>query len=128
LETLLIEIFRIIINLLTPWNIKDLSYISKRLREVYLLFLFYYIEFQFSETGFNRLKSLLKSNIRNHIISFTYIIPELLKANILDFDYFKSNILIPDNYIEIVKELYNTGSEIDKCPLYIIIYKTIYNI
>ncbi len=47
---------------------------------------------------------------------------------ILDFNYFKSNILTPNKYIDIVKEIYNKGDNIDKIPLYISIYKTLYNI
>jgi hypothetical protein len=80
LETLPTEIFRIIIDLLTPWNVKDLSRVSKRLRESCLPSLFRRVEFQFSEAGFDGLKSLLKSDVRNHIVSFTYVVPELLKA------------------------------------------------
>lgn len=50
------------------------------------------------------------------------------RIDILDFDYFKSKILTPNSYIEIAKELYNAGSKADKCPLYMVIYKTIYSI
>jgi hypothetical protein len=81
LETLPTEIFRIIINFLTPWAVKDLSRTSKRLREACLPSLFRRIEFQFSEAGFDGLKSLLKSDARNYIVSFTYAVPELLKAS-----------------------------------------------
>jgi hypothetical protein len=80
LETLPTEIFRIIIDFLTPWVVKDLSRASKRLRESCLPSLFRRVKFQFSEAGFDGLKSLLKSDARNHIVSFTYVVPELLKA------------------------------------------------
>ncbi|KAH8746057.1 hypothetical protein F5882DRAFT_232761, partial [Hyaloscypha sp. PMI_1271] len=103
------------------------------LREVYLLSLFYYIKIQFLAAGFNRLKNLMKLDTCYYIVSFTYIVLELLKANkyisyllkILDFNYFKSNLLTPNNYIEIVKDLYNNSSKANKYPLYIVIYKTI---
>jgi hypothetical protein len=80
LETLPTEISRIIIDFLRPWEVKDLSRASKRLREACLPSLFRRVEFQFSEAGFDGLKSLLKSDARNHIVSFTYAVPELLKA------------------------------------------------
>ena len=80
LETLPTEISHIIIDFLTPWNVKDLSRVSKRLREACKPSLFRRVKFQFSEAGFDGLKSLLKSDARNHIASFTYAVPELLKA------------------------------------------------
>ena len=42
--------------------------------------LFHQVEFQFSEAGFDELKSLLKSDVRHHVVSFTYVVPELLKT------------------------------------------------
>jgi hypothetical protein len=80
LETLPTEIFRIILDFLRRSDVKDLSRASKRLREACLPSLFRRVEFQFSEAGFDELKSLLKSDARNHIVSFTYAVPELLKA------------------------------------------------
>ena len=80
LETLPTEISRIIINLLSPWDVKNLSRASKRLREVCLPSLFRCVEFQFSEAGFNGLKSLLKSDTRYYVISFNYAVLELLKT------------------------------------------------
>jgi hypothetical protein len=80
LETLPIEISRIIIDLLLPWHVKDLSRASKRLREACLPSLVRRVEFQFSEAGFDGLKSLLTSDARHHVVSFTYVVPDLLKA------------------------------------------------
>ncbi|KAH8744176.1 hypothetical protein F5882DRAFT_313220, partial [Hyaloscypha sp. PMI_1271] len=97
------------------------------LREVYLLSLFYYIKIRFLEARFNKLKNLIKLNTRYYIVSFTYIVPELLKTKILDFNYFKSNLLTPNNYIKIVKDLYNNNNKVNKYPLYIVIYETIYS-
>ncbi|KAH8745171.1 hypothetical protein F5882DRAFT_312818, partial [Hyaloscypha sp. PMI_1271] len=97
------------------------------LREVYLLSLFYRIKIRFLEAGFNRLKNLIKLDTRYYIVSFTYIVLELLKAKMLDFNYFKSNLLTPNNYIETAKDLYNDNSEANKYPLYIVIYETIHS-
>ncbi|KAG0644948.1 hypothetical protein D0Z07_9341 [Hyphodiscus hymeniophilus] len=128
LETLPTEIFRIIINFLCPWDVKDLSRSSKRLREACLPSLFRRVKFQFSQAGFDGLKNLLKSDARNHIVSFTYVVPELLKADLLDFDYFRSDILTPDSYVETAKELYDAGDEADGCTPYMVIYETAHSI
>ena len=44
-------------------------------------------------------------------------------VGILDFDRFKYDIVIPNDYTGIGKDLYNTDY-----PLYIAIYETIYSI
>jgi hypothetical protein len=79
LETLPIEI-SCIIDLLRPWEVKDLSRASKRLREACLPSLFCCVKFPFSDTGFDGMKRLMKSDVRYHVVSFTYAVPELLKA------------------------------------------------
>jgi hypothetical protein len=80
LETLPTEILSTIIGLLPFWEVKDLSRASRRLRKVCIPSLFHHVEFQFSETGFEGLKSLLESDVRDHVVCFTYSVPELLKA------------------------------------------------
>ena len=80
LETLPMEISCIIIGLLSPWEVKDLSRVSKRLREASLPSLFCCVEFPFSDTGFDGMKRLMKSDARYHVVSFTYAVPELLKT------------------------------------------------
>lgn len=79
-ETLLTEISRSIIDLLAFWEVKRLSHASKRVREACLLSLFCCIEIAFSDDGFNGLKSLIESDTRYYIVSFTYVVLELLKA------------------------------------------------
>jgi hypothetical protein len=49
-------------------------------------------------------------------------------TEILDFDYFKSDILTPDSYVESAKELYDAAGEADGCPPYMIIYEAVHNI
>ncbi|KAL3418453.1 hypothetical protein PVAG01_10169 [Phlyctema vagabunda] len=64
----------------------------------------------------------MESNARYHVVSFTYAVPTLLSAEILDFNRFKSDLLTLDNYVETAKDLYDTGGEADKCPSYMVIY------
>lgn len=132
-----------------PSDIKRLSRASKQLREVCLLSLFCRIKIRFSKAGFNKLKNLIKLDTCYYIISFTYIVPELLKTNkyisyilkvyqnyanatyscakILDFNRFKSNLLTPNSYVKTAKDLYDAGNKADEYPLYIVIYETIYS-
>jgi hypothetical protein len=137
-----------IIDLLVLWEVKNLSRVSKRVRETCMPSLFRCIEIPFSKDGFNGLKSLINTDARYHIISFTYVVPKLLKAGnnlsskqsaritlmlllpyteILDFSYFKSNLLTPDSYVETTKEIYDAGGEADEYPLYMVIYETLHD-
>lgn len=77
-ETLTAEPLHLIIDLLSLSDIKQLSSVNTRLREACLPFLFRHIKFQFSKIGFDDLRSLSNSDARHHVISFTYIVPELL--------------------------------------------------
>ncbi|KAH6716425.1 hypothetical protein BKA61DRAFT_721020 [Leptodontidium sp. MPI-SDFR-AT-0119] len=94
-ETLPTEISRSIIDLFAFWEVKRLSCASKSVREACLLSLFRCIEIAFSDDGFNGLKSLIELDTRYYIVSFTYVVPELLKA-----------------------EIYDAGGEADEYPLY----------
>ncbi|KAH7408852.1 hypothetical protein BKA64DRAFT_773287 [Cadophora sp. MPI-SDFR-AT-0126] len=85
-----------------PSEISHLSRISKSVKEACIPCIFHSVEILFSTDGFNGLKSLIKSDTRYHIISFTYVIPELLKPKILDFSCFQSQLLTPDNYRSII--------------------------
>ncbi|KAH6662963.1 hypothetical protein B0J14DRAFT_621705 [Halenospora varia] len=118
LETLSIEIFYNIIDLLTPWDVKDLSRASKRVRELCLLSLFRCVEFPFSNAGFDGLTSLTKSDTRYHVVSLTYTVPQLLKTEILDFNRFKSDLLTLDSYVETAKDIYDANGKADECPSY----------
>jgi hypothetical protein len=77
-ETLTAEALFVVIGLLPLWEIKQLSCTSTRLREACLPFLFRHVKFRFSKSGFDDLRSLIDSEARQHVISFTYIVPELL--------------------------------------------------
>ncbi|KAH6703074.1 hypothetical protein BKA61DRAFT_191912 [Leptodontidium sp. MPI-SDFR-AT-0119] len=150
-ETLPTEISRIIIDRLPLWDVKDLSRTSKSVREACMPFLFRCVEIPFSTDGFNNLKSLINTDARYHIVSFTYVVPELLKAGnilsfmlnksagitltqplsrteILDFSCFKYDLLTPDSYVETAKEIYDGGGRADEYPSYMAIYETLHDI
>ncbi|KAG9228391.1 hypothetical protein BJ875DRAFT_547775 [Amylocarpus encephaloides] len=135
LETLLTEILQAVVGHLIPWDIKGLSYTSKRLRQASLSILFRHVKFEFSLAGIKGLKDLLKSNVCGHIVSFSYGITELLKTGtylqsleILDFDLFRSKILTPDSYMEHANDMYDEGYEADEFNSYMAIYKSVHAI
>ncbi|KAG4427933.1 hypothetical protein IFR05_016583 [Cadophora sp. M221] len=123
-ESLPTEISRIIIDLLPLWDIKDLSRTSKSVREACMPSLFRCVEIPFSTDGFNRLKSLMNMDACYYIISFIYVVLELLKS---DFSDFKYDLLTPDSYVEIAKEIYDGGGGADEYPSYMVIYETLHD-
>jgi hypothetical protein len=80
LESLPTEILRDIVDLLPLQDIKQLSCASKRLREICLPPLFRRVNVEFSQAGFENLSDILKSDVRYHVVSFTYIAPDLLRT------------------------------------------------
>ena len=68
-----------IVNFLPPWEIEGLSCANKKLREASIPVLFPAVKFEFSKTSLNELKNLSDSNIRQHVISLTYVAPEILR-------------------------------------------------
>ncbi|KAH7305379.1 hypothetical protein BKA65DRAFT_531191 [Rhexocercosporidium sp. MPI-PUGE-AT-0058] len=127
-ETLPTEISCIIIDLLLLWDVKYLSCTCKSVREACMPSLFRYVEIPFSTDGFNNLKRLINRDACYYIISFTYVVLELLKAEILDFDCFKYDFLTFDSYVEIAKEIYDGGGGADEYPLYMIIYESLHDV
>ncbi|OBT47084.1 hypothetical protein VE00_03134 [Pseudogymnoascus sp. WSF 3629] len=125
LKTLPTEILHAVVDHLAPWEIKRLSYTSKRLRQACLSILFRNVTFDFSLTRIEGLKDLLKSNVCSYIVSFTYEITELLNP---DFDLFRSDILSLDSYVDIAKDKYDVRYEADEFHSYTAIYKTIHDI
>ncbi|KAH6696619.1 hypothetical protein BKA61DRAFT_497630, partial [Leptodontidium sp. MPI-SDFR-AT-0119] len=118
----------IIIDLLPLWDVKDLSRTSKSVREACMPSLFRCVEIPFSTDGFNKLESLINTDARYYIVSFTYVVPELLKPKILDFSCFKYDLLTPDSYMETAKEIYDGGNRANDYPSYIVIYETLHDI
>ena len=74
-ETLTAESLYLVIDLLLLSEIKQLSCTNTLLRRACLPFLFHHVKFQFSESGFNDLRSLLNSEAHQHVVSFTYMAP-----------------------------------------------------
>ncbi|KAK8142117.1 hypothetical protein G3M48_009321 [Beauveria asiatica] len=128
LERLPTEIIHAVVEFLEPWSIKKLSYTSKRLRQACLPTIFRRVKFEFSLAGIEGMKGLLKSNVRSYVTSFSYEVPELLKPEILYFDCFRSDILTPDKYVDMVKDMYDEGDDADDFPSYMSIYKTVHDI
>ncbi|KAM3556917.1 hypothetical protein ARSEF4850_005305 [Beauveria asiatica] len=128
LERLPTEIIHAVVEFLEPWSIEKLSYTSKRLRQACLPTIFRRVKFEFSLAGIEGMKGLLKSNVRSHVTSFSYEVPELLKPEILYFDCFRSDILTPDKYVDMAKDMYDEGDDADDFPSYMSIYKTVHDI
>jgi hypothetical protein len=65
---------------LEPEDIEALSCTNKRLREVSIPLLFQAVRFEFSKSSLNGLQRLSNSDIRQHVLSLTYVAPEILKS------------------------------------------------
>lgn len=70
---------------LGPWDIEELSCVNKRLRAASLSVLFRAVKFEFSKTGLNGLERISDSDIRQHVVSLTYVAPEILKPGKIIF-------------------------------------------
>ncbi|CAG7937912.1 unnamed protein product [Penicillium nalgiovense] len=98
LESLPTEILRVVVSHLFIQDMKHLASASKRLRDVCLPYLFHNVVFSFSDSGLDGLRLLMQSDVRQYVVSFTYLIPELLRPETMDFEFFRCNILPPGNY------------------------------
>jgi hypothetical protein len=79
LELLPNEILYMVVQLLCMYDVGHLAFTSNRLREVCIPYLFRNVRFSFSSSGFGELRRLLLSDVRQNVVSFTYVIPELLR-------------------------------------------------
>lgn len=75
------EVFQELLAHLSRRDIKNVSCSSKRLREICGPIIFRDVCFQFCEAGFEGLKLLLLSEVHQHVVSFTYVIPELFQLS-----------------------------------------------
>ncbi|KAJ5481508.1 hypothetical protein N7475_000320 [Penicillium sp. IBT 31633x] len=106
LESLPTEILCVVVSHLFIQDMKHLASASKRLRDVCLPYLFHNVVFSFSDSGLDGLRLLIQSDVRQYVVSFTYVIPELLRpenltnmgGETMDFEFFRCNILPPGNY------------------------------
>ncbi|KAJ9315767.1 hypothetical protein DTO271D3_4023 [Paecilomyces variotii] len=124
LELLPTEILYDIRDLLQIQDIKHLSCVSKKLRQICLPLLFHEVKFRFSKPGFDELRSFIESEVRHYTVSFTYVAPQLLRPEILDFEYWTSNLFTfqTHRYVEEAKELYDLKYHDGECPSYMVIY------
>lgn len=79
LDLLHSDILSRIVRFLQPGDIEELSCVNKRLRDASIPALFRAVRFEFSKSSLNGLKRLSNSNIRQHVVSLTYVAPEILK-------------------------------------------------
>jgi hypothetical protein len=79
LDLLHSDILSRIVRFLQLGDIEELSCVNKRLRDASIPVLFRAVRFEFSKSSLNGLKRLSDSNIRQHVVSLTYVAPEILK-------------------------------------------------
>lgn len=79
LEPLPAELLYLVVKQLLIQDLKHLSCVSKRLRNVCLPYLFHEVRFSCSASGLDGLRRLMLSDVRQYVVSFTYMIPELLR-------------------------------------------------
>ncbi|KAJ5988273.1 hypothetical protein N7481_003483 [Penicillium waksmanii] len=111
------EILFCVVNCLQKRDIKEFSCVSKRARDVCLPFLFREVSIDFSSAGFRKLDKMLHSHICRYIVSFQYIVQDLvkpgkiplrkqyaqkanLKPAIYNYERFKTDFLTPEYYVE----------------------------
>lgn len=145
LDCLPIEVVQLVIHHLSCWETKQLSQVNRRLRSICIPFVFRCVRFEFSRNSLRDLKDLFTSELRHHVLSFTYVAPELLKdgmlphgtgrkfeltrsIDVVNFDHFKSSILTPDNYVDEAKTLYDYGHPPEFYPPYVAIFTALQKI
>ncbi|KAJ5450745.1 uncharacterized protein N7458_007194 [Penicillium daleae] len=126
LDLLTSDILSRIVGFLQPGDIEELSCVNKRLRDASIPLLFRAVRFEFSKSSLNGLKRLSNSDIRHHVVSLTYVAPEILKPEIMDSQSFTSELLTPDDYTDWMFE--GRGFLPDDCPSYMLVYDVLRDI
>lgn len=98
------ELTTIVTDFLCNKDVKNLSLVCRKLREMSLSRIFRNVQFPFSSSGFSALRELLLSDIRYNVVSFTYKVPELLSSELQNLNFFENNILKAEEYSEIWKK------------------------
>lgn len=75
------EVLQEILRHLAYPDVKSVSCSSKRLREICEPVMFRHVRFFFCEAGFKALKHFLQSDVHQHVVSFTYVFPELFQLS-----------------------------------------------
>lgn len=78
LDLLPTPILCMIVEMLFPEAIDSVSCVNKQLREICVPYLFRKVKFEFSKAGFDSLRSLSDSALRQYVSSLTYVVPLLL--------------------------------------------------
>jgi hypothetical protein len=81
LDSLPVGVFNMIVDSLSTIEVKYLSCISKSLRKICVPHIFHNITLEFSKSGFEEIRQLAISKIRQHVVSFTCLAPELLNPS-----------------------------------------------
>lgn len=74
-----VEIIILIARSLSLGEIKQLSQVNKLMRVVCAPLIFQSIRLEFSHKSLQRLEALALSELHHHVLSLTYVVPELLK-------------------------------------------------
>ncbi|KAJ5183278.1 hypothetical protein N7492_000894 [Penicillium capsulatum] len=145
------EILYSIVKYLYFWEVKSLSCVSRRMRDVCVPTLFRNISFEFSDAGFDVLESLLQSQLRQYVASIEYVVPKLLKpgkypcgkhfnvkpdleSELLSYATFKTQILTPEDYVDVheawddavlLNDWDDLGYDVRFHTSYTLVYKTI---
>jgi hypothetical protein len=82
LDLLPVELIRQVVGGLNVQNIKSLSCVSNRLRAICVPFIFHSMSFSSSEAGLNKLSQFAKSQICDHVVSFSYNAEHLLESGL----------------------------------------------
>lgn len=118
--TLPTELISIVTDCLCNKDVKNLSLVCRKLRDMSLSRIFRNVRFPFSSSGFSALRELSLSDMRYYVVSFTYKVPELLSsgrdlapcasgmtnniAELQNLKFFEENILKAEEYNEIWKK------------------------
>lgn len=118
--TLPTELTTIVTDCLCNKDVKNLSLVCRKLREISLSRIFRNVRFPFSSYGFSALRELLLSDMRYYVVSFTYKVPELLSSGkdlapcasgitndiieMQNLNFFEENVLKAEEYNEIWKK------------------------
>ncbi|PYH75992.1 hypothetical protein BO82DRAFT_348025 [Aspergillus uvarum CBS 121591] len=99
LDTIPTEIILLILTSLQFSGIKSLSCVNRQLRHICIPLLFQRVEFQFSKEGLRNLSRFNRSNISPYVRCFRYSVPDIIRPDVTDFQYFKSKIFTPEDYV-----------------------------
>lgn len=133
------EITVYITDCLCVKDVKNLSLVCRKMREVSLSRIFRNVQFEFSHHGFNALRELSLCDLRYYVVSFTYTAPEILHPGrdlrmfrgfsnifleIQNLDCFKETVLKPKSYDELSTQKTSFGYLSDVHVPYMQVYDT----